>query len=219
MRMKCVICKKEQIPNDYRRSFHQFPKNEEQRRKWFSALNIEIIKSNSGVCSDHFHQSYFCNTGEYTKKRLKANAVPTTAEINDFHLDENQIPETLNPTQIKMECNAIASETMKKSNNKTEYEDSVPIILQRKCSSFVESIVVRKKYCFSKERDIISITKEDFVSEEAWQNFMKSMSVMRNKLENQRKELCRRKDKLVNLREIVDDMSESKTKRKFLEVS
>lgn len=55
----------------------RFPKDNDQRQKWMSAVGLENVKKYMRVCSDHFEANLYHQTDGYTTlRRLLSDAVP-----------------------------------------------------------------------------------------------------------------------------------------------
>ncbi|CAG9827299.1 unnamed protein product [Diabrotica balteata] len=73
---KCCICGKEQSSVYEDVSFHKFPKSEELRNKWISAVGKTISFNTALICSEHFHQKDFINFDSKRRQLIK-DTVPT----------------------------------------------------------------------------------------------------------------------------------------------
>ncbi|XP_078049654.1 uncharacterized protein LOC144476492 isoform X2 [Augochlora pura] len=79
-------CKEKQKSNE-KISFHQFPKDPELRKQWIQVVQRENFKpsSQTKVCSKHFSNDCFIQSGWSSRRILKRDAVPNTT------LDESEI--------------------------------------------------------------------------------------------------------------------------------
>lgn len=56
-----------------------FPKNADQKQKWFEAIDKVVNYSSARICSDHFHKNDF-NYDTKERKRLLSTALPISKE-------------------------------------------------------------------------------------------------------------------------------------------
>ncbi|XP_015189555.1 PREDICTED: uncharacterized protein LOC107073428 isoform X2 [Polistes dominula] len=142
----CIVCKKQYVPGDCRSTFHCFPKNNEQRQKWMTVLNIFKYPVNARVCSDHFDSnSYHLHKDNSNHlKKLLSTAVPKL---------EREAPGDLKNRQTCTNLLQISKETKTANlkNKKVEFVLNVckAVTLKRKndCDADVIDLSESKKFC------------------------------------------------------------------------
>ncbi|KAL1502640.1 hypothetical protein ABEB36_007754 [Hypothenemus hampei] len=86
----CCVCGKKQGTHGI--SFHSFPRDPDQRKKWLEACGLTNIKKKGRVCSDHFKWNNFSDSlNTFCRRKLKLGVIPTPsnrykrdfAEINE----------------------------------------------------------------------------------------------------------------------------------------
>ncbi|XP_076383492.1 THAP domain-containing protein 2-like isoform X2 [Megalopta genalis] len=86
---------KEKQNSDEKISFHQFPNDPELRKQWIQAVQRENFKpsSQTKVCSKHFANDCFIQSGWSSRRTLKPDAVPDTIlDEPDIHYIEGLHP-------------------------------------------------------------------------------------------------------------------------------
>ncbi|XP_029154743.1 uncharacterized protein LOC114927858 isoform X1 [Nylanderia fulva] len=92
MTRTCIVCKKQPIPFNISRSFHNFPVNVELKKKWMEAIGVTTVCKSASICSDHFYEESFHQTDGYTTlRRLISTAVPFNRNTNQLSLPINNV--------------------------------------------------------------------------------------------------------------------------------
>ncbi|XP_043603613.1 uncharacterized protein LOC122576841 [Bombus pyrosoma] len=213
MAKKCIICKTEATPiSKAKRSFHMFPKNELIRKKWMDAINLLEIPNfkTACICSDHFDDKSFHDSDELrSRKRLRPEAVPQrisfkksddTSKEKDLgseKLFERPVDKDSSKSEIKV-INEQDCSTAGKSNSSV---DNVPNSGNRRKHSLIKKIPKRIRFMngFKTEH----ITREDFVSDEAWNRFLRLITYERNRMAAAHNRNSRKEKKIKNFKLLI----------------
>ncbi|XP_033312273.1 uncharacterized protein LOC117211981 isoform X1 [Bombus bifarius] len=229
MTKKCIICKTEATPiSKDRRSFHMFPKNELIRKKWMDAINLLTAPNfkTTFICSDHFDDKSFHDSDELrSRKRLRPDAVPQrisfkksddTSKEKDLgseKLFERPIDKDYSKsemvTDLSNTCIKATNEqdclTGEKSNNTM---NNVPNSGNRRKHSFIKKIPP-KKIRFMNGFKTEYITREDFVSDEAWERFLRLITYERNRMAAAHNRNSRKEKKIRNFKLFIKGLENS----------
>ncbi|KAL1493916.1 hypothetical protein ABEB36_009596 [Hypothenemus hampei] len=86
----CCVCGKKQGTHGI--SFHSYPRDPDQRKKWMEACGLTNIKKESRVCSDHFKWNDFSDSlSTFCRRKLKLGVIPTPS--NRYKRDFAEISE------------------------------------------------------------------------------------------------------------------------------
>ncbi|XP_076282903.1 THAP domain-containing protein 2-like [Lasioglossum baleicum] len=98
VRTCCIKSCRESYSSDTNVSFHQFPKNPDLRKQWIERTNIEFFAT-AQVCSKHFSDDCFKQSGWSSRLALKCDALPTLliAEPNYEQNATSAVTENIEP--------------------------------------------------------------------------------------------------------------------------
>ncbi|XP_071877380.1 uncharacterized protein isoform X2 [Bombus fervidus] len=226
MTKKCMICKTEATPiSEARRSFHMFPKNELLRKKWMAAINLLETPNfkTACICSDHFDEKSFHDTDELrSRKRLRPDAVPQRISFKksddpskekdlgseelfekpvDKDYSKSEMVNDLSNTCIKT-INEQDCSTGDKSNSSM---NNVPNSGNRRKNSFAKQKPT-KRIRFMNGFKTEHITREDFVSDEAWNRFLRLVAYERNRMAAAHNRNSRKEKKIKNFKLLMKDL-------------
>ncbi|XP_060830919.1 uncharacterized protein LOC132915205 isoform X2 [Bombus pascuorum] len=226
MTKKCMICKTEATPiSNARRSFHMFPKNELLRKKWMDAMNLLATPNfkTAYICSDHFDDKSFHDTDELrSRKRLRPDAVPQRISLkeSDDPSEEKDLgseelfERPVDKDHFKSEMVTDLSDTCIKAINEQDCltgeksnssMNNVPNSGNRRKNSFIKEIP-RKRIRFMNGFQTEHITREDFVSDEAWNRFLRLITYERNRMAAAHNRNSRKEKKIKNFKLLLRDL-------------
>ncbi|KMQ88497.1 eukaryotic translation initiation factor 4b, partial [Lasius niger] len=108
----CILCKRStRKAEDASVTFHLFPKDKHQRRKWLEAINMDQVYKSARICSNHFKSTDFQETIYGQRLIIKENAIPTfisrdEIEINTRNLENIAEEQSDTITECSIEYNA-----------------------------------------------------------------------------------------------------------------
>ncbi|CAH0723474.1 unnamed protein product, partial [Brenthis ino] len=182
----CVVCEKEPIPRDKSRSFHKFPKDDARKRKWMLAIGKNPIYDNSYLCSDHFTNDSYHQTGGYaTIRRLLPNAVPIKIEKSTSSDVTDTVDTSTNENYIKNEpehkvSGVLIDITNINDINDQQERDNIRFNNQSRNYPLASKASTKKFWYTCEGGEMGYLGREHSASDAAWERFVGLMEYLSN---------------------------------------
>nr|XP_004928892.2 uncharacterized protein LOC101737731 [Bombyx mori] len=139
----CVVkwCKSHTDMKNSGISFHKFPTNEIQRKKWITAVRLERNETNwtpcknSTICSIHFQKEDMYALENGSRVRLKKSALPICTMVTPLNVHSNDFLEpssTTCTTNLQKESSVPREDVKNKANLRELHSPNCSNIEQRK---------------------------------------------------------------------------------------
>ncbi|GAB1864054.1 THAP domain-containing protein 9 [Camponotus japonicus] len=199
MTKKCIICKEEANPISDR-SFHMFPKNDLLRKKWIEALNLSTTPNfkTAYICSDHFDaKSFQYSDATRSRRRLCSESVPEKTNFNHFYLlrnvgNEPELENVANEPELDRHVDNLNNDSNSKKRKRLSTDNNEQI----------------KKIRFIHNYKTERISREDFVSNEAWHRFLRYRNFTQSKIAAAQNKSSRKQKKINNINILITKLTE-----------
>lgn len=151
----CCIKSCEESCSSVNVSFHQFPKNPDLRKQWIERTNIEFFAT-ARVCSKHFSDDCFKQSGWSSRRTLKCDAVPTLL-IDEPNSEQNMEPGTSSIRKRKVYLGDFTNSDIE--DNKENYVNIVNKTISKK-NKVIKTLLNKTKRLEKRVSDLQTLVDE-----------------------------------------------------------
>ncbi|XP_011858187.1 PREDICTED: uncharacterized protein LOC105555756 [Vollenhovia emeryi] len=232
--VQCCICWKEHSPL-LPRQFHSFPKDAERREKWCSSIGYIVnAYKNARICSDHFTDDDYSNSGTPIRsRRLNKTAIPSVfmQSSETVHKDSTNNSDNQHANEVQMNVEHSTMNIQHQATMDVEQQSTADIqqsttyveernVIAKSISANNNGISRKSKprdtsnmdklYIKSGKTNVECIRKTDFVNNEAWLKFMKCVKYNRYLHKTSMVQKSRTQKKLVTMGSVLQALESKK---------